>query len=108
MSVQEAMAQGIPVIGTDVGGITEMIQGNGILLPRDPDGSEVAAAIGRMMSLDEHEKTAMQKQSRRLWKQEFCIDVSYQELLEALTHQSQEDYNGTETSTDADCDSDQL
>ena len=108
VSVQEAMAQGIPVIGTDVGGITEMIQGNGILLPRDPDGSEVAAAIGRMMSLDEHEKTAMQKQSRRLWEQEFCIDVSYQELLEALTHQSQEDYNGTETSTDADCDSDQL
>ncbi len=84
VSVQEAMAQGIPVIGTDVGGITEMIQGNGVLLPADPSGGDVAAAIERVLSFDGKESGDVRNRSRELWKREFCVDVAFDGLLQIL------------------------
>ena len=48
VSIQEAMAAGIPIIGTNVGGIPEMIDGNGVLLSANPSNKEVAEAILRI------------------------------------------------------------
>ncbi len=84
VSIQEAMKFGIPVIGTDVGGITEMIGENGILLPADPNGEEVAAAIRKMMSLDVETVNMMRNVSRRLWEKDYNIDVNMISLLEIL------------------------
>lgn len=84
VSIQEAMRQGIPIIGTDVGGITEMIRGNGLLLPSDPDGETVAAAICRMLSFDENTLKAMRDASYAIWRQEFCIDVAFRNLMDVF------------------------
>ena len=84
VSIQEAMKFGTPVIGTDVGGITEMIQGNGILLPANPDGQAVAAAIRQIMTSDQETLSAMRRASVTLWKREFDIDVNIAKVCAIL------------------------
>ena len=81
VSIQEAMKFGIPVIGTDVGGITEMIRGNGILLSADPDGEEVAAAVRDMISFGEERVEEMRHAGVEIWKREFDIDVNVNKVL---------------------------
>lgn len=84
VSVSEAMKFGIPVIGTDVGGIAEMIQGNGILLPADPDGEAVAAAIQEIMSSDQETISSMRSASLALWKRDFDIDMNMKKVYAIL------------------------
>lgn len=84
VSIQEAMSYGVPIIGTDVGGITEMIAGNGILLSADPGADEVAEAICRIFRLQDEELTGMKRKSRFLWKQMFDKEMCYHKIKEVL------------------------
>lgn len=84
VSISEAMKFGIPVIGTDVGGIMEMIQGNGILLSADPDGEAVAAAIQEIISSDQETINSMRSASLALWKRDFDIDVNMKKVYAIL------------------------
>lgn len=74
VSIQEALAFGMPVIGTDVGGVSEMIDGNGYLLNADPSAEEVAGVIRKIYSLNETEYHAMRKKSLELWNSEYSLD----------------------------------
>ncbi|MSS44785.1 glycosyltransferase [Cutibacterium sp. WCA-380-WT-3A] len=49
VSMMEAMARGVPVIGTDVGGVREILP-DGWLMPSDPSASEVAEFIAERMT----------------------------------------------------------
>lgn len=71
VSVMEAMAVKIPVIGTAVGDIPAMIDGNGILLSENPSVGEVADAIKKMVFMPETERKQMREKSFRLWKDSF-------------------------------------
>lgn len=71
VSIQEAMACGIPIIGTAVAEIPYMIKGNGYLLSDEPSGDEIAEAIRKMHDLSEEENTNMRKKSYDLWNREF-------------------------------------
>lgn len=84
VSMQEAMSYGIPVIGTDVGGITEMIAGNGILLSADPGADEVAEAICRIYRLSGEDLTGMKKRSQFLWREMFDKEICYHQIKEVL------------------------
>lgn len=84
VSIQEAMSYGIPVIGTDVGGITEMIAGNGILLCADPDAAEVAAAIRKLCQMDKVAFGKMKERSLSLWREMFSAGECYQKIREVL------------------------
>lgn len=84
VSIQEAMAYGVPIIGTDVGGITEMIAGNGILLSADPDGEEVASAVCRLCSLDGEKLGRMKEKSLSLWREMFFAEACYQKIRAVL------------------------
>lgn len=84
VSAQEAMKFGIPMIGTAVGGITEMIQGNGILLSPDPTDEEIAAAIGKMISYDGETIGAMRDAAIRLWEREFDAESNTRSVLKIL------------------------
>lgn len=87
VSIQEAMSYGVPVIGTQAGGITEMIDGNGILLPENPTGQDVAEAIGKMYHLEKKVYQEMQRQSLRIWEKEFDIRkaaINISQILEQV------------------------
>lgn len=71
VSVQEAMAYGIPIIGTAVAEIPFMIDGNGILLSENPSIEETVSAIRKIAHMGETEINAMRNKSLFLWEKEF-------------------------------------
>ncbi len=68
VSVMEALAAGLLVIGTAVGEIPSMIADNGRLLGENPEPEEVAEAIRWALALPEEEKAKMRESSRQLWE----------------------------------------
>ncbi len=84
MSIMEAMSYSIPVIATSVGGIPEMIQGNGILLSANPEGEEVAAALTEMCGKDIEVMLAWKNKSYELWEQRFAIETTAHSLIDLI------------------------
>lgn len=72
VSIQEAMSFGVPVIGTAVGGITEMlVESDNILLTPDPDAGEVAEALKAMYTMPPEQKDALRQANRRRWEERY-------------------------------------
>lgn len=87
VSIQEAMSYGIPIIGTNVGGIPEQINGNGFLLSENPTVSEVVEAVRSFISLTDAEKHSMRARSKEIWKEKYDLSRnlrSLNNLLESL------------------------
>lgn len=91
VSAQEAMKFGIPMIGTAVGGVTEMIRGNGILLSAGPTAKEVAAAIRKMMHCGREETEAMRNAAIQLWEKDYDTKINTKRLLELLQDEAYAD-----------------
>ena len=85
VSMQEALACGIPLIGTDVGGIYEMIEGNGYLLSKEPTPEETADAICKIYNLSETEHYAMSKKSLEIWSEKFDREKNNKQFLSILS-----------------------
>lgn len=84
VSMQEAIACGIPVIGTDVGGIYEMIDGNGVLLPENPSVQEIAEAICKIYHAVEEEYMEMSRRSFGIWDENFNRERNNRFFLHVL------------------------
>lgn len=65
MSVLEAMAAGLPIISTDVGGLRDVVQGNGILV-QDNDEEALCEAMQKFIEFTESEITAMRRKTKAL------------------------------------------
>lgn len=84
VSIQEAMSFGMPVIGTDVGEIRYMIDGNGVLLPTNPSVDEVAKAISYICECTEKDVEQMRNKSLSLWERDYQIDNNAGRFIELL------------------------
>ena len=84
MSIQEALAAGVPIVATDVGGVSETIDGNGVLLPSNPTPEEIAAAIKRICIAPESEWKRLSARSFTLWKERFDVGANKNALLREL------------------------
>lgn len=84
VSIQEAMSYQIPIIATNVGGIPEMVQGNGILLSEDPSAEEVAEAIERLAGLSEDKRQELRRNSYALWKRDYDAMTNSEELSKII------------------------
>lgn len=84
VSVQEAMAYGIPIIGTEVAEIPYMIDQNGVLLSTNPTSGEVSEAIRKLYEVRGEEKAHMREQSRTLWKGNFDGTVNAKRFADFL------------------------
>ncbi|MBQ3504700.1 MAG: glycosyltransferase [Oscillospiraceae bacterium] len=65
LSVLEAMAAGLPIISTDVGGLRDVVKGNGLLVP-DNDENALYIAMEKMISATNCEMDAMSRISKSL------------------------------------------
>lgn len=84
ISIQEALCAAVPIIGTNEGGIPEMIDGNGILLSSSPSPEEVAEAIEKMVNLPAEKYLAWKKRSREIWQEKYMAEKNYRRFLETL------------------------
>lgn len=73
VSIQEAFSMGIPAIGTQIGGIPDLIEDGktGFLLPAQANAADVAAAIARFAALADAEKQQMAAAARQCWTEKF-------------------------------------
>ena len=73
VSIQEAFSMGIPAIGTNVGGIPDLIVDGhtGFMLPQDVQASDVAEVIMRYAAMSEEEKRKMSATVRQHWEENF-------------------------------------
>lgn len=84
ISIQEAMACGIPIIGTAVGEIPSMICQNGIILSENPDAMEIATAVRKIHSMNEQSIQAMRRNSYYLWKEKFNSEINSKKFAKFL------------------------
>lgn len=84
MSIQEAMLFGIPIIATSVGGVTEMIDGNGVLLENNPTLNEICEAIKKIYFLGDLEQAYMRHKSREIWDRMFDIEQNAEGIITVL------------------------
>ena len=80
----EALAHGLPIIVTNVGGCYETIKDNGVLLSSDPDPLEIKNAIEHIIASSEAEYVAMRKNSYRLWQDQFDSSKNTREFSNLL------------------------
>lgn len=76
VSVQEAMSFGIPIVATKVGGISELLKDNGVLLNSEPSKEEVAAALKKIIHADTKEYEQLRHNSYSLWERKYNAEVN--------------------------------
>jgi glycosyltransferase involved in cell wall biosynthesis len=84
VAIQEAVACGIPVVATNVGGNPEIVsEKNGIILDPDPSPEEIASALLKI--LDHPSMSAeMRKQSRLVWQARYNAEVNFRAFADKL------------------------
>lgn len=86
VSMMEAISFGVPVIGTSVGGVPEIVEDrvNGMLLPAELNSNDVAAKIKEWYYLPESEKAAMAANARAVWLEKFDGEKNSKLLIESI------------------------
>ncbi len=84
VAIQEALSFGIPIIGTAVGGITEMLnEHTGMAVDAEVDAQKVADQI-REFRASERNAEAFRVEVKEYWKQHFAAETNYLLLVNQL------------------------
>ena len=84
VSMMEAMSVGIPCVGTNVGGVSEIIEdGNNGLLHDDDLSVEAVAHL--IQALDEDRFHAMAENAKNTWQNKFNAEKNYMAFLKRFT-----------------------
>jgi glycosyltransferase involved in cell wall biosynthesis len=86
VSIQEAASAGIPVVATDVGGVSELVgNDNGVLLPASPTVEEIVTAIrGCAIESAPEVRQAMRAASRRRWAEAFDARINHKRFAQKI------------------------
>ena len=85
VSIMEAFSFGVPAVGTDVGGIPEMINaGTGFLLSANPTPQEIAAVIAAYADAPAAKKTALRSNARQMWHASFYDKANHTRFASEL------------------------
>ena len=84
VSIMEAMSAYVPIIGTAVGGISSMIDGNGVLLPENPTEEQIEDAIRYIYNMDKNSLEIMRNRSYEIWNQKFNEEKNVKEVLKIM------------------------
>ncbi|MES2799089.1 MAG: glycosyltransferase [Bacteroidota bacterium] len=86
VSIMEAMSFGIPVIATNVGGNSEIVNNeNGFLLGSTPSIDEISNVIESYMSLTLEDKKAKSELAFATWQEFYNATKNYQQFLAVIS-----------------------
>ena len=86
VSIMEAQSFGIPVIATDIGGVSEIvIEGTGYLLPVNFKPEELAERIKQFMNMEPTEERKFRESAFMNWNQKFNAAVNYPEFIRIVS-----------------------
>lgn len=79
VSIMEAMSYGIPIIATEVGGVSEIVihNVNGFLMDPNPSAIEITKRILEFVNLDERSKLKMRSESIEIWQNQYNAEKNY-------------------------------
>ena len=85
VSIMEAMSFGIPVIGTNVGGVSEIVdEDNGYLLSANPRAQEIVSVIEKFQQLSNEDKEKKRKAAYSTWENKFNAEKNYTQFVEDI------------------------
>lgn len=84
VSIQEAMSYGIPIIATDVGGVSELIQNNGVLLNANPTKDEVVRALEKVIEMPKTDYEKLRENSYREWMKDYNAKANRVKFINML------------------------
>lgn len=85
VSMMEAFSFSIPVIATDVGGVSEIVnEDNGILLPADPSPDEIRAAILRFNRISAENRKLYRENAFKTWERSYQAENNYREFIKMI------------------------
>ncbi len=80
VSIQEALAHGIPIVATDVGGVSEAVGrsgDNGRLLPPDPSSGDVVVALEELLLADASQRARQREAAWQRWAEDFDAERNH-------------------------------
>lgn len=85
VSIMEAQSAGIPVIATNVGGVSEIVvEGTGSLIDPDFEPEQLANLISWYFKLSEPEYLALKDNARKNWEFFFNASTNYRKFIENI------------------------
>lgn len=85
VSIMEAMSMGIPVIATNVGGTSEIVNNeNGILLSANPSPQEIAAAITSFYEMSDDEYAYYSNNAYQTWDEKYNAEKNYKAFIKLI------------------------
>jgi glycosyltransferase involved in cell wall biosynthesis len=88
VSIMEASSFGVPVIATDVGGTSEIINNgeNGYLLARDFEINDLQMKLKKLAALDDKEAEAYRFKARKLWEEKYQSKQNYESFVQSIQY----------------------
>lgn len=78
-SAIEALQLGCPIIGADIGGISELVDGNGILF-RSGDAMDLAEKVQKIDEMSKENYSKLETASEKLFKKNYTTERHYQKI----------------------------
>jgi len=78
VSMMEAISFGIPIVGCDVGGVSEVVnQKTGFLLPKNIDIDIAATVLDTYFNSSVNEQKQLRENAKLFWNENFNADLNY-------------------------------
>tara|TARA_Y100000385_G_C13050126_1_gene619367 strand:+ start:326 stop:1537 length:1212 start_codon:yes stop_codon:yes gene_type:complete len=86
VSMMEAQSFGIPCMGTEVGGVAEIINHaqNGYLLPANPTAEDICKLLKAHWLLSKETQTKMRQVTIQFWREHYNAEKNYKRFIEEI------------------------
>jgi glycosyltransferase involved in cell wall biosynthesis len=85
VTIMEALSFSIPIIATNVGGVSEIVDDrNGILMSPNPATKEISDAIINLIELSDNQFEIMCQRAYETWSNDYCAAKNYRNFTDQI------------------------